>query len=1523
MDHYSSGVCEQDLFRDIQSMEWSQVIPDTDDALLNEVLSTLRTQSGDFDDISDSSFHGEDSLLLEENALSATHFFDVLDVSDVSFHEGDSLIRNLPVDSLDGSSSGQSGAGRKNEFDIRILGEKQLKTMGAVQVQYELEFRDDFFKENKKMVEVKNILKDAFEEMLKRVKKDLRPGDIIKAGIQNDHLDIPVFIPCRPMEEMNAEVMLESLMTVLNSNEDIPFDSSCRIDVGAIKYPRGGTGVKMSTVAKTIADKRSIIKIRNFDNMCLIRAVLVSLANACKTHKTEFDRVKTRHPTLTCGEILVLYQQCPLWYYHDLIKNHKGAQDSLTKQVCERMNIVEDEPLTYAYIPQIEDDLQISIYVISIRMGNAFSYISPHHDEEQKKIFLLHDDREGDGHFHSIASLAGFFCRSRFCKSCLKPYEKPYGHKCKNHCNVCFSDNCPIQQKKICPDCHQTCRSGSCYERHKSRKDGKDGGYVPCDLLYKCPSCKKTILRCEKKPEDHQCGYYTCKSCRQYVDTDHLCFARKHTVDKNPSGRRFIFADIEASQRDEMVQCDWGYVPRRHADCDLCTSEGDPCISCRLCQNCRKSHCGKMKHTMILAVCQTACPKCENDDLTPDSTCNDCGDRCSSCKQKDKKTKKYITPPCADRCGHRERVFHSLYDLGSWIFSEHHKGFTVLFHNLSYDGQFLMQYLLSQAIRPSSIIYRGSKIQMFGVSGLQIRVIDSFNFLPMALAKLPEAFQLESLAKGFFPHFFTCEANRKYVGPYPPAEAYGPNAMSLKGREVFYRWYETKVGEIFDFKKEILKYCRSDVDILRRACLKFKNLLLGATGEDGGHAIDAFDSCTIASLCMDVFKTKFLPEKWNFLIKEGDQERWVEGQIRDNVTFVKEADRWIPWNEYGGENVIVVKEEFVNSPIARAPPRGYPSRLKYSRKSICWLELLKHRARVSGVELDIWHALTGRGEYRVPGTRYFVDGYQPPNDLQPRGVAYEFHGCLYHGCKVCFKNRDAVLIPNSDQTASELFALTKQKEKRLRELGLKVVSIWEHEFDALLVTDIEARAFIENLEVVDRLDPRESLMGGRTNGCVLYKRTRRDEKIKYVDFTSLYPFVNKTCRYPVGHPEIITCDFGDIDSYFGLAKVKILPPRRLFHPVLGYREGGKLTFPLCRTCVERQQQEPCTCSDAQRALTGTYCTPELIKAVEKGYKILKMYEVYHWRETTQYDPVTKTGGLFSSYINMFLKIKQEASGRPKWVKTESDLERYITMYEKKEGLRLDPEKIEVNPGLRSLAKLLLNSFWGKFGQNMNLTQTHFVHDSQAHKLFGYMTDPTVDVVDFNIVDDENLMLSTRRTSEEMCSPGHTNVFLASFTTCWARLQLYELLERLQTRVLYWDTDSVIYVTKEGEWEPPIGDYLGELTNELEEGDWITEFVCNGPKNYAYQTQNGKSVCKVKGFSLNYNNSKIINLESMRDAMFNREDPRTGNYYTTNPSRICREKVHSELYCQDELKQYSAVYTKRVVQSDLSTLPYGY
>ena len=121
------------------------------------------------------------------------------------------------------------------------------------------------------------------------------------------------------------------------------------------------------------------------------------------------------------------------------------------------------------------------------------------------------------------------------------------------------------------------------------------------------------------------------------------------------------------------------------------------------------------------------------------------------------------------------------------------------------------------------------------------------------------------------------------------------------------------------------------------------------------------------------------------------------------------------------------------------------------------------------------------------------------------------------------------------------------------------------------------------------------------------------------------------------------------------------------------------------------------CSDEDRAMTGTWCTPELQTAVPLGYRVLKIYEVYHWKETTQYKPETKEGGVFAFYINTFLKFKQEASDPPDWVKTPDDIQEYIDWYFEKEGVSLDGEKIKKNPGLRALAKLCLNSFWGKFG----------------------------------------------------------------------------------------------------------------------------------------------------------------------------------------------------------------------------------
>ena len=193
---------------------------------------------------------------------------------------------------------------------------------------------------------------------------------------------------------------------------------------------------------------------------------------------------------------------------------------------------------------------------------------------------------------------------------------------------------------------------------------------------------------------------------------------------------------------------------------------------------------------------------------------------------------------------------------------------------------------------------------------------------------------------------------------------------------------------------------------------------------------------------------------------------------------------------------------------------------------------------------------------------------------------------------------------------------------------------------------------------------------------------------RYVDFTSLYPWCNKETTTVVGHPEVITENFNeDISTYFGLIKCTVLPPRGLLHPVLPYRTPPKLTFPLCKACVDTLNQNPCHHSEQERAILGTWCHVELLKALEKGYRIQQLHEVWHFPQHTD--------ELFKEYVDTFLKIKQEASGYPKGCETEEQKQVYVNEYYEHEGIQLEKEKIVRNPGLRALAKLMLNSFWGK------------------------------------------------------------------------------------------------------------------------------------------------------------------------------------------------------------------------------------
>lgn len=95
----------------------------------------------------------------------------------------------------------------------------------------------------------------------------------------------------------------------------------------------------------------------------------------------------------------------------------------------------------------------------------------------------------------------------------------------------------------------------------------------------------------------------------------------------------------------------------------------------------------------------------------------------------------------------------------------------------------------------------------------------------------------------------------------------------------------------------------------------------------------------------------------------------------------------------------------------------------------------------------------------------------------------------------------------------------------------------------------------------------------------------------------------------------------------------------------------------------------------------------------------------------------------------------------------------------------------------------------------------------------------------------------------------------------------------------------------------------------------------GPKNYAFETMNGNTACKIRGFSLNHENSKKLNFTTLKSLVLHKNWTET--IPIVNPSKITREVKRRKVVNREEIKNYRLVYNKRVICDDFSTLPYGY
>ena len=154
--------------------------------------------------------------------------------------------------------------------------------------------------------------------------------------------------------------------------------------------------------------------------------------------------------------------------------------------------------------------------------------------------------------------------------------------------------------------------------------------------------------------------------------------------------------------------------------------------------------------------------------------------------------------------------------------------------------------------------------------------------------------------------------------------------------------------------------------------------------------------------------------------------------------------------------------------------------------------------------------------------------------------------------------------------------------------------------------------------------------------------------------------------YAVGFKRYVNITVDDIrnGSFFGVAKVDVVPPKNLYVPLLPDNSEGKLLFHL------------------NPMYQKTFTSLELKKALEVGYKITKIHSAL------QYE---KLNGLMKEYVTKFSNLKLECSG----VLTPEKCDE-INEHNKKCGLNFTVEAANTckNPGLRQVAKICLDSLWG-------------------------------------------------------------------------------------------------------------------------------------------------------------------------------------------------------------------------------------
>jgi len=409
---------------------------------------------------------------------------------------------------------------------------------------------------------------------------------------------------------------------------------------------------------------------------------------------------------------------------------------------------------------------------------------------------------------------------------------------------------------------------------------------------------------------------------------------------------------------------------------------------------------------------------------------------------------------------------------------------------------------------------------------------------------------------------------------------------------------------------------------------------------------------------------------------------------------------------------------------------------------------------------------------------------------------------------------------------------------------------------------------------------RRALRGGRTDIRVFYRKySMEDVFVKkkyglYVDVQSMYPFVMYKRDYPVGKPKFLQSDQCTLEllrSKFGFAEVDIEPPAHyVHHPALVHVHNDR----LCSTLLPWKNQ--------------VFTTVEICDALDQGWTVSKI----HWIQ--YYDQ--RSSDLFKAYIEKLVSEKIHSS---KIEATPDEVEFLKRKWMEEFRITFDAAAAEYNAGRRALAKLMLNSLWGKlsekfkpaFSKNVTAEEFRAYEDEELAGKIRIKQKFRLGANAWFLSGERDMKKDNFYLRKNQCEHNNkTCVEIGAYVTMWGRRMLWQEMNKLGKRVLYHDTDSIIYEYDESQmYNVQEGHVLGDW--EVEHGgNPIIEFVGLAPKTYAYRYLDMKNrvpysedldftqftryeiydgyvypvveECKVKGFKLHYDARQIINFDGL-------------------------------------------------------------